>query len=102
MLSIEVALIGRVDDHRSLGEAALHQRRAYPSHRIVDHLGWTEMIFNHITAKVPGPEEHFLINPFNDRTLIHLTSRVPPAIRKQRRIVNSIITALDAGLSAAG
>ena len=26
--------------------------------------GWTELIFNHITARVPGPEHHFLINPF--------------------------------------
>ena len=33
-------------------------------YRIFDHLGWTEGIYNHITAKVPGPEEHFLINPF--------------------------------------
>jgi ribulose-5-phosphate 4-epimerase/fuculose-1-phosphate aldolase len=33
-------------------------------YRICDHLGWTELIFNHITAKVPGPDEHFLINPF--------------------------------------
>ena len=27
-------------------------------------LGWTEMIFNHITLRVPGPEPRFLINPF--------------------------------------
>ena len=33
-------------------------------YRIFDHLGWTEMIFNHITLRVPGPERHFLINPF--------------------------------------
>jgi len=33
-------------------------------YRIFDMLGWTELIFNHITAKVPGPEEHFLINPY--------------------------------------
>lgn len=33
-------------------------------YRITDHLGWTELIFNHITAKVPGPDAHFLINPF--------------------------------------
>ncbi|MCW5773067.1 MAG: class II aldolase/adducin family protein [Rhodospirillaceae bacterium] len=26
--------------------------------------GWTETIFNHITVRVPGPEHHFLINPF--------------------------------------
>lgn len=33
-------------------------------YRIFDHLGWTELIFNHITHRVPGPERHFLINPF--------------------------------------
>jgi ribulose-5-phosphate 4-epimerase/fuculose-1-phosphate aldolase len=33
-------------------------------YRIFDMLGWTELIFNHITAKGPGPEEHFLINPY--------------------------------------
>jgi ribulose-5-phosphate 4-epimerase/fuculose-1-phosphate aldolase len=33
-------------------------------YRIFDHLGWVELIYNHITVKVPGPEHHFLINPF--------------------------------------
>jgi len=33
-------------------------------YRVFDHLGWTEMIFNHITLRVPGPERLFLINPF--------------------------------------
>jgi ribulose-5-phosphate 4-epimerase/fuculose-1-phosphate aldolase len=33
-------------------------------YRIFDHLGWTEMIFNHITLRVPGSERLFLINPF--------------------------------------
>src|SRR5881392_805572 len=33
-------------------------------YRIFDILGWTEMIFNHITLRVPGPESRFLINPF--------------------------------------
>ncbi|MEZ5738887.1 MAG: class II aldolase/adducin family protein [Burkholderiaceae bacterium] len=33
-------------------------------YRIFDMLGWTEMIFNHITLRVPGPERVFLINPF--------------------------------------
>jgi len=27
-------------------------------------MGWTELIFNHITLRVPGPHKHFLINPF--------------------------------------
>lgn len=33
-------------------------------YRIVDHLGWSLLIYNHITVRVPGPEHHFLINPY--------------------------------------
>ena len=33
-------------------------------YRIFVLLGWTEMIYNHVTVRVPGPELHFLINPF--------------------------------------
>jgi ribulose-5-phosphate 4-epimerase/fuculose-1-phosphate aldolase len=34
------------------------------AYRIFNMLGWVEMIFNHITVRVPGPEVRFLINPF--------------------------------------
>ena len=34
------------------------------AYRIFDMLGWDQLIFNHITARVPGPEVCFLINPF--------------------------------------
>ena len=27
-------------------------------------LGWTEMIYNHISVRIPGPQPNFLINPF--------------------------------------
>ncbi len=33
-------------------------------YRAFDWLGWTELIYNHITAKVPGTEPHYLINPY--------------------------------------
>lgn len=37
-------------------------------YRIFDMLGWTEMIYNHITLRLPGSvtgeAKHFLINPF--------------------------------------
>ena len=33
-------------------------------YRIFNHLGWTEMIFNHVTLRVPGAEKLVLINPF--------------------------------------
>jgi len=26
--------------------------------------GWDDMIFTHISMRVPGPEHHFLINPY--------------------------------------
>jgi len=31
-------------------------------YRLVDRHGMTDMIYNHITARVPGPEHHLLIN----------------------------------------
>jgi ribulose-5-phosphate 4-epimerase/fuculose-1-phosphate aldolase len=33
-------------------------------YRIFDYLGWTELIYNHITVKLPGNDHHFLINPY--------------------------------------
>jgi hypothetical protein len=33
-------------------------------YRIFDHLGWSESIYNHISLKVPGEKDTFLINPF--------------------------------------
>ncbi|MBB3860049.1 ribulose-5-phosphate 4-epimerase/fuculose-1-phosphate aldolase [Novosphingobium hassiacum] len=33
-------------------------------YRIYDHLGWSESIYNHISLKVPGEDNAFLINPF--------------------------------------
>ncbi len=33
-------------------------------YRMVDQLGWSELIYNHITLRLPGPDRHFLINPY--------------------------------------
>jgi ribulose-5-phosphate 4-epimerase/fuculose-1-phosphate aldolase len=33
-------------------------------YRLVAHYGWDDLVFTHITARVPGPEHHFLINPY--------------------------------------
>ncbi|GAA6185192.1 class II aldolase/adducin family protein [Aliiglaciecola sp. NS0011-25] len=33
-------------------------------YRIVAHYGWDDLVFTHISARVPGPEHHFLINPY--------------------------------------
>lgn len=33
-------------------------------YRLVALYGWSDLIFTHISARVPGPEHHFLINPY--------------------------------------
>jgi len=33
-------------------------------YRLVALFGWDDLIFTHISARVPGPEHHFLINPY--------------------------------------
>jgi ribulose-5-phosphate 4-epimerase/fuculose-1-phosphate aldolase len=48
-----------------IGEAEWQARvELAATYRIFDFLGWTELIYNHISLRVPGPERHFLINPF--------------------------------------
>ena len=33
-------------------------------YRLVALYGWSDLVFTHITARLPGPEHHFLINPY--------------------------------------
>jgi ribulose-5-phosphate 4-epimerase/fuculose-1-phosphate aldolase len=33
-------------------------------YRLAHHFGMTDLIYTHISARVPGPAEHFLINPY--------------------------------------
>lgn len=40
------------------------RRQLAAAYRMVDHFGWTELIYGHLTARVPGEQAHFLINPF--------------------------------------
>jgi Ribulose-5-phosphate 4-epimerase and related epimerases and aldolases len=37
------------------------------AYRMVDLMGWSELIWTHTTVRVPGPEHHFLINPYGMR-----------------------------------
>lgn len=34
------------------------------AYRLVAMYGWSDLVFTHITARIPGPEHHFLINPY--------------------------------------
>lgn len=33
-------------------------------YRLVAHFKMTDLIFNHISVRLPGPEHRFLLNPF--------------------------------------
>ena len=34
------------------------------AYRLVALYGWEDLVFTHLSARVPGPEHHFLINPY--------------------------------------
>lgn len=42
-------------------EQRVHLAACY---RLAALYGWDDVIFTHISARVPGPEHHFLINPY--------------------------------------
>jgi ribulose-5-phosphate 4-epimerase/fuculose-1-phosphate aldolase len=52
-------------------------------YRLVALYGWDDLVFTHISARVPGPERHFLINPygmmFEEITASSLVKLMPTA-----------------------
>lgn len=34
------------------------------AYRLVAHFGWDDLVFTHISARVPGADHHFLVNPY--------------------------------------
>ncbi len=34
------------------------------AYRLVAYFGWDDLIFTHLSARVPGPDHHFLLNPY--------------------------------------
>ncbi|HVT34715.1 MAG TPA: class II aldolase/adducin family protein [Nevskiaceae bacterium] len=34
------------------------------AYRLVAHFGWSDLVFTHISARLPGSDHHFLINPY--------------------------------------
>jgi ribulose-5-phosphate 4-epimerase/fuculose-1-phosphate aldolase len=35
------------------------------AYRLIAQHGWDDLIFTHLSARIPGPEHHFLLNPYN-------------------------------------
>lgn len=55
--------IANVRDQVSEEEWAVREDLA-AAYRLVALYGWDDLIFTHLSARVPGPEHHFLINPY--------------------------------------
>jgi ribulose-5-phosphate 4-epimerase/fuculose-1-phosphate aldolase len=54
-----------LDVSRDVSTAEWQQRVDLAAcYRLVARFGWDDLIFTHISARVPGPEHHFLINPY--------------------------------------
>jgi ribulose-5-phosphate 4-epimerase/fuculose-1-phosphate aldolase len=43
------------------------------AYRLVAQRGWDDLIFTHLSARVPGPDHHFLLNPY-DRSFDEITA----------------------------
>ena len=54
----------RSSDETSDAERAVRIDLA-AAYRLVALYGWDDLIFTHLSARLPGPEHHFLINPYD-------------------------------------
>jgi ribulose-5-phosphate 4-epimerase/fuculose-1-phosphate aldolase len=61
MIQEKIASTPRIDCSQEEWDLRVDLACAY---RIAHHFNWHQVLYNHITARVPGPEHHFLINPF--------------------------------------
>ncbi len=59
--SVEIpSLRGKVSDE----EWAIRVDLA-AAYRMVAYYGWDDLIFTHLSARIPGPDHYFLLNPYN-------------------------------------
>jgi len=57
------ALVRSAKAHVTADEWAVRTDLA-AAYRAVAMYGWDDLVFTHISARVPGPDHHFLINPY--------------------------------------
>ena len=63
MMSEAIESTGNVKSQVTEAEWLVSQDLA-AAYRLVAHYGWDDMVFTHLSARVPGPDDHFLLNPF--------------------------------------
>ena len=66
-------------------------------YRLAARMGWSELIYNHITVRLPGSEQHFLINQFG-----HLYSEVTASNLVKVARGGDVVSPPDAAISRSG
>lgn len=62
-MSEAIESIERVKEQVTEAEWQVRQDLA-AAYRLVAYYGWDDMVFTHLSARVPGPDDHFLLNPY--------------------------------------
>ena len=62
-MSEAILELNEIKNRVSAEEWAIRQDLA-AAYRLIAHYGWDDMVFTHLSARVPGPEDHFLLNPY--------------------------------------
>jgi ribulose-5-phosphate 4-epimerase/fuculose-1-phosphate aldolase len=62
-MNTKIAKISGTEQSVSKAEWDLRVQLA-AAYRLVALYGWDDLVFTHLSARVPGPEHHFLINPY--------------------------------------
>ena len=60
------AVLSAVQPHPTDSEAVERELRVQlaAAYRLVEHFGWSELIYGHLTVRIPGETPTFLINPY--------------------------------------
>lgn len=68
-------------------------------YRLIAMYGWDDLIFTHISARVPGPEEHFLINAYGLLFEEMTASSLVKVDREGRKVLESPYSVNPAGFT---
>jgi hypothetical protein len=59
------------------------------AYRLIAHYGMDDLIYTHLSARLPGRDHRFLLNPyglmFDEITASSLSPSIPTAMRSRRR-----------------
>ncbi|MDZ7644471.1 MAG: class II aldolase/adducin family protein [Woeseiaceae bacterium] len=68
-------------------------------YRLIAHFGWDDLVFTHVSARVPGPDEHFLINAYGMLFEEMTASSLVKVDRKGEKVLESPYPVNPAGFT---